>query len=167
MTFKPWTFFMVAIAGWMNRQQAEVIEYLRQENRILREKLGPRRIILNDSQRRRLAQAAIKVGRDLLYQFGTLFTPETLLTWHRKLIARKYDGSGMGHRVLCRIPTDAVDDTASFVYENAQACVRSLNECPGSPFSEDLIREMTVLLSNQSLIDGKHAQFMALRGLGW
>ncbi len=31
---------MVAVAGWMNRQQAEAIEYLRMENRILREKLG-------------------------------------------------------------------------------------------------------------------------------
>jgi hypothetical protein len=40
MTHRPWTFFMVAVAGWMNRQQAEAIEYLRMENRILREKLG-------------------------------------------------------------------------------------------------------------------------------
>ena len=84
---------MVALAGWMNRQQQEVIEYLRTENRILREKLGHKRIILNDTQRRRLATAAVKLGRDLLRQFGTLFSPETLLAWHRKLVARKYDGS--------------------------------------------------------------------------
>jgi putative transposase len=53
MTFKPWTFFMVAIAGWMNRQQQETIEYLRTENRILRENLGHKRIILNVAQKRR------------------------------------------------------------------------------------------------------------------
>ena len=47
---------MVALAGWMNRQQQEVIEYLREENRILREKLGHKRIILNDSQKRRLTE---------------------------------------------------------------------------------------------------------------
>ena len=56
MTFNPWTFFMVALAGWMNRQQQEVIEYLREENRILREKLGHKRLILNDSQKRRLTE---------------------------------------------------------------------------------------------------------------
>ena len=93
MTWKPWTFFMVALAGWMNRRQQEVIEYLRTENRILREKLGHKRIILNDSQRRRLATAGMKLGRDMLRQFGTLFSPETILKWHRWFVARKYDGS--------------------------------------------------------------------------
>ena len=48
MTFTPWQFIVVAVAGWMNRQQQEVIEYLRTENRILREKLGGRRLLLND-----------------------------------------------------------------------------------------------------------------------
>ena len=93
MTFKPLTFFAVALAGWMNRQQQDAIEYLRTENRILREKLGHKRIILNVAQKRRLATAAKKLGKDLLRQFGTLFSPETLLKWHRYLVARKYDGS--------------------------------------------------------------------------
>jgi putative transposase len=48
---------------------------------------------LNDSQRARLGEAAVKVGRDLLAKLGTLFSPETLLRWHRWFIARKYDGS--------------------------------------------------------------------------
>jgi hypothetical protein len=74
MTWKPWTFFAVALAGWMNRQQQGVIEYLRMENRILREKLGQKRLILNDSQKRRLATAAMNLGKDLLCQFGTLFS---------------------------------------------------------------------------------------------
>ena len=98
MTYTPWQFVMVALAGWMNRQQQEVIEYLREENRILREKLGHKRIILNDAQKRRLATAAMKLGKDLLRQFGTLFSPETLLKWHRCLVARKYDGSGKRKR---------------------------------------------------------------------
>ena len=85
---------MVALAGWMNQQQQDVIEFLREENRILREKLGDKRIILTNAQRRRLATAAMKVGRDLLKQFGTLFSPATLLKWHRTLVASKYDGSG-------------------------------------------------------------------------
>ena len=84
---------MVALAGWMNRQQQEAIEYLRMENRILREKLGHKRLILNESQKRRLAEAAGKLGKDLLREVGTLFSPDTLLKWHRWLVARKYDGS--------------------------------------------------------------------------
>jgi hypothetical protein len=44
MTWNPWTFTVVAIAGWMNRQQ-QVIDYLREGNRILQEKLGHRRTI--------------------------------------------------------------------------------------------------------------------------
>ena len=64
MTFKPWHFIVVAIAGWMNRQQQDAIAYLKVENRILREKLGRRRIILDVSQKRRLARAAVRLGRD-------------------------------------------------------------------------------------------------------
>jgi hypothetical protein len=73
----------LAIAGWMNRQQQEAIEYLQVENRILREKLGPKRIRLNDSQRARLGEAAAKLGRELLQKIGTLFSPDTLLRWNR------------------------------------------------------------------------------------
>ena len=98
MTWTPWQFIVVAIAGWMNRQQQEVIEYLTEENRVLREKLGHKRIILNDAQKRRLARAAKKLGRQLLREVGTLFSPDTLLRWHRWLIARKYDGSAKRKR---------------------------------------------------------------------
>ena len=49
-------------------------------------------------QERRLATAAVKLGRDLLREFGTLFSPNTLLRWHHWLIARKYDGSGKRKR---------------------------------------------------------------------
>src|SRR5512141_203615 len=93
MTWTPWKFIVVALAGWMNRHQQDAIAYLTEENRILREKLGHKRIILDDSQKRRLARAAVKLGKDALHQLGTLFTPATLLRWHRWLIARKYDGS--------------------------------------------------------------------------
>jgi len=92
---------LVGLAGWMNREQQEVIEYFREENRILREKLGARRIILNDAQRRRLATAAAKLGRVLLRQVGPLFSPETLLGWFRTLVARKYDGSNPVVRDHC------------------------------------------------------------------
>lgn len=89
----PIQFVMIALAGWMNQRQLQTIEYLREENRVLREQLGGRRVQFNDDQRRRLAAKAKGLGRKLLAEVATLVTPETLLAWHRKLIAQKYDGS--------------------------------------------------------------------------
>src|SRR4051794_20512336 len=88
----PFQFLLVSIAGWMNQHQQQVIEYLREENRVLHEQLGNRRVLFNDDQRRRLAVRAQRVGRKLLAEVATLVTPDTLLAWHRKLIAQKYDG---------------------------------------------------------------------------
>jgi hypothetical protein len=76
----------------MNQHQQEVIEYLREENRVLREQLGNRRILFTDDQRRRLAVRAKVLSRKLLAEVAILVTPATLLAWHRKLIAQKYDG---------------------------------------------------------------------------
>src|ERR1035437_838370 len=89
----PFRFMVVAVAGWMNEHQRQVIEYLVEENRVLRKQLGGRRLRFNDDQGRRLAAQGQQVGRKLLSQIATIVTPETLLTWHQKLIARKYDGS--------------------------------------------------------------------------
>ncbi len=77
----------------MNQRQLQVIDYLREENRVLREQLGGRRVRLNDDERRRLAVRAKALGRKILADVATIVTPETLLAWHRKLIARKYDGT--------------------------------------------------------------------------
>src|SRR5450756_3041535 len=90
----PFRFVVVAFAGWMNQHQQQVIEYLVEENRVLREQLGGRRLRFNDDQRRRLAAKAKGLGRKILAEVATIVTPETLLAWHRKLIAQKYDGSG-------------------------------------------------------------------------
>ena len=70
-----------------------MIEYLVEEDRVLREQIGNRRMRFTDDQRRRLAVRAKKLGRKVLAQIATNVTPETLLAWHRRLIANKYDGS--------------------------------------------------------------------------
>ena len=90
----PFRFLLISLAGWMNQRQLNAIEYLREENRVLREQLGGKRLRLNDDQRRRLAAKAKGLGRTILAEVATIVTPETLLSWHRKLIAQKYDGSG-------------------------------------------------------------------------
>ena len=70
-----------------------MIEYLREENRVLKEQLGDRRLRLNDCQRRRLAARGKALGRKILSEIFTIVTPDSILGWHRDLIARKYDGS--------------------------------------------------------------------------
>ena len=60
---------------------------------MLTELHGPRRLRFNDGQRRRLAVRGKRLGRAVLKQLGSIVTPDTVLRWHRELIARKYDGS--------------------------------------------------------------------------
>jgi putative transposase len=92
-TLDPFRFLLIVVAGWMNQRQQHAIEYLREENRVLRAQLGNRRLRLTDDQRRSLAAKARLLGRRMLAEMATLVRPETLLRWHRKLIANKYDGS--------------------------------------------------------------------------
>ena len=83
-----------ALAHWANREQAAIIDYLREENRVLKGKLpAGRRLRLNDDERRRLAVRAKAIRRRVLREVGTIVTPDTLLRWYRRLVARKYDGS--------------------------------------------------------------------------
>jgi len=89
----PFRFVLIALSGWMNDRQLLLIDYLREENRVLREQLGDKRLRFTDDQRRRLAVKAKGLGRKVLVELGTIVTPETLLAWHRRLIAQKYDGS--------------------------------------------------------------------------
>ena len=91
--FYPWQIVLIALAGWVNRQQQEAIEYLKTENRVLREKLRKKRILLNDDQRRRLAVKGKVLGRSRLKELGAIFSPDTILRWHRKLVAAKWDYS--------------------------------------------------------------------------
>jgi len=85
-------FILICLAGWINRNQQNVIEYLQEEVKVLQEQLckKPR---LNDDQRRRLATKAKKIGLQRLKALAAIVTPRTLLDWHQRLIARKYDGS--------------------------------------------------------------------------
>jgi hypothetical protein len=72
------------------REQRNVIEFLREENRVLRRQLRGRRLQLCDDERRRLAALGERLGRRVLAEVTSLVTPETILRWHRNLIARKW-----------------------------------------------------------------------------
>src|SRR6266567_607140 len=86
----PLRLLLVILAGWVNRHQQQVIEYLVEENCVLRDQLKGRRVRLTDDQRRRLAAKGQPLGRRILRQVATIVTPDTILRWHRQLIARKW-----------------------------------------------------------------------------
>ena len=89
--FLPLQLLLVTFAGWVNRRQVEIIEYLVEENRVLKEQLRGQRLRLTDHQRRRLAAKGKILGRRLLARITTIVTPDTILRWHRRLIAAKWD----------------------------------------------------------------------------
>ena len=89
----PLAFFVLLFSGWVNRQQQAVIDYLLEENRVLRAAHGSRRLRLTDDQRRRLAVKGKVLGRRRLADVVGIVTPDTILRWYRRLVAQKYDGS--------------------------------------------------------------------------
>jgi putative transposase len=89
----PLQFLILLAASWFGRRQGEALEYLRAENRVLRARLGPKRLRFVDAERRLLAQKGKPLGRKLLAEVASLATPETILRWYREQVAAKYDGS--------------------------------------------------------------------------
>ncbi len=81
---------LATFAGWITRDQAQVIAYLVEENRVLKDQLKGRRLRLTDDQRRRLAAKGKILGRRLLERIATIVTPDTIMRWHKRLIAAKW-----------------------------------------------------------------------------
>jgi hypothetical protein len=75
----PLQFLVLLVASWIGRRQGEAIEYLRAENRLLRARLGPKRLRFTDVDRRLLAEKGKPLGRKLLAEMASLATPETIL----------------------------------------------------------------------------------------
>jgi putative transposase len=80
---------LVVLVGWLDQRQQAALAYLIEENRILRAHLRGR-LRLTDNERRRLAVRGHRLGRRRLRDVATIVTPDTLLRWHRQLIARKW-----------------------------------------------------------------------------
>ena len=130
---------ILTAAGWVNRHQEDVIDYLREENRVLREHLGPRPLRLNDAQRRRLAVRGQTLGRRILAQIAGIVTPDTILRWYRRLIARKDDGNARRRRGRPITPREVADLVVRMAVANPRgggtraSVARSRISAPTSP----------------------------------
>src|SRR5437867_4143654 len=85
------SFLLMITAGWVHRHQLIVIELLQAENRLLKARLRGKRIRFSDAERALLARKAKAVGRKALLELETIVSPDTLLRWHRRLIAEKWN----------------------------------------------------------------------------
>ncbi|MES2693679.1 MAG: integrase core domain-containing protein [Verrucomicrobiota bacterium] len=86
----PLPFLMMVFAGWVNREQQAAIEYLQAENEVLRSQLRGRRLRFTDDERQKLAVKGKALGRKLLSEVACIVSPDTILAWHRRLVASKW-----------------------------------------------------------------------------
>jgi len=74
---------VLAVCAWLHREQTDLIAFLREQNRVLKSRLGGWRLRFEDDERRRLGELGHRLGRRLLAQVATLVTPDTTLRGHR------------------------------------------------------------------------------------
>jgi putative transposase len=87
-----WKTLLAYVTGSVNEQLLLRIEYLVAENGILRNQIKGRQH-LSDAERITLAEIGKKLGKQALEEVAKVAKPDTILSWHRKLVAQKFDGS--------------------------------------------------------------------------
>ena len=128
---------LAALAGWWNDRQQDAVAYLIEENRLLRGQVRGRRLRLTEDERRRLAVRGYRVGRHGLRQVATIVTPDTILRWHRQLVARKWTyASGQASRrdVLAEIRQLVVrmaEENPTWGYTRIQGALKNLSHRVG------------------------------------
>jgi transposase InsO family protein len=90
---QPWQLFFMILASWVHREQQKIIEFYQAELKALMDAQGKKRLLLTDDQRRLLAVKGKSLGRKALMELTTIVTPDTILRWHRTLVAQKWDYS--------------------------------------------------------------------------
>ena len=115
---QPWQILLAFLCGLVNERQQQVIEFQNAQIQVLMKQLGRKRLLLSDDQRRKLAVKAHAIGRKALLQLTTIFTPDTILRWHRKLVAQKFDSSDNRQPGRPRIRQEVVDAIVRFAREN-------------------------------------------------
>jgi putative transposase len=144
----PFQLVLLMFAGWVNRHQLDVIEYLQEENRVLRERLGGGRIRFSNAERRRLARKAHALGRKVLNELETLVTPDTLLRWYRELVTCKWNYShrrGPGRPRVMKTIVDLVLQVAlenpSWGYTRIRGALANLGHQVGRGTIANILKE--------------------------
>jgi transposase InsO family protein len=128
--------WFAVLIGWLDRQEREALAYLIEENRVLRAQLGGQRLRLTDDDRRRLAVRAFRLGRQALRHVATIVTPDTLLRWHRQLIARKWTYARKSPRrgvpaEIRRLVVRMAEDNPTWGYTRIQGALKNVGHRVG------------------------------------
>src|SRR4051794_37788607 len=128
---------LMVLTGWLDCREREALAYLVEENRLLRRQLGGTRLRLTDEDRRRLAGHAYRLGRQRLRELATIVTPDTLLRWHRQLIARKWtyakptrDRCGVLAEIR-RLVIQMAEENPTWGYTRIQGALKNVGHCVG------------------------------------
>ncbi|HET6879647.1 MAG TPA: hypothetical protein VFI31_05820 [Pirellulales bacterium] len=89
---KPWHLLLLVTSATTQRENERKIEFLLDEIRCYQKRYG-KRVRLTDDERRVLAVKGKTLGRRALEQVSAIVTPDTILRWHRDLVAKKWDHS--------------------------------------------------------------------------
>ena len=115
---QPWHMLLAVLCGMVNQRQQQIIEFQNAQIDTLLKQLGKKRLLFNDDQRRLLAVKAYAIGRKALREITTIVTPDTILRWHRELVANKFDSSDKRKPGRPRIRQVIVDAIVRFAREN-------------------------------------------------
>ncbi len=116
---QPWQFFFMILASWVHSEQQRINEFYRAELDAVMKAQGKKRLLLTDVQRRLLAVKGKSLGRKTLMELTTIVTPDTILRWHRTLVAQKWDYSERRKSVgRPRVKKEVVDLVLRFAREN-------------------------------------------------
>ena len=119
VVLQPWQLLFAVLSGWVHRRQQQIIEFQNSQIISLMQSQGKKRILLTDDQRRLLAVKGKALGRKTLRELTTIVTPDTILRWHRQLVAQKWDHSEKRKSVgRPRIRQVIVDLILRFAKEN-------------------------------------------------
>jgi len=146
VVLQPWQILVTALAGWICRQQDAVIEYLREENRVLKQQLGRRRLRLTDDQRRRLVVRGKAIGRRALAEVASLVTPDIILRWHRQLIAqewtheRRSPGRRRVMQVIKELTVRMARENPRWGYTRIQGALKNLGHRVGRTTIADILK---------------------------
>ena len=132
------SFLLMMVSGWAHRHQLIVIEFLQAENRLLQERLRGRRIRFTDAERACLARKAKAVGRKALLELDSILSPDTLLRWHKRLVAQKSNFAerrGVGRPGIMRHVSELIvrmaQDNRGWGYTRIQGALANLNHKVG------------------------------------
>jgi transposase InsO family protein len=133
------SFLLMIAAGWVHRHQLIVIEFLQAENRLLKERIRGRRIRFTDAER--------AVGRKALLELDTIVSPDTLLRWHRRLVAQKWNfaerrraGRPGIMRHISELIVRMAQDNPSWGYTRIQGALANLSHKVGRGTNANVLK---------------------------